>query len=109
MTQKSRTHVYKILTPITPSVEKIINLHRLKQVYRPRNIYVLFSQCITMAWQCISPEVTVKDFKKYHISNAVDGANGMLWNDDDEDMGIRTECDKDACTDREDRKSDTDG
>jgi hypothetical protein len=70
MTQKSRTHVFKILTPITASVEKIINLHGLKQVYRPRNINVLFSQCITMALQCISPKVTVKDFKKCCISNA---------------------------------------
>jgi hypothetical protein len=34
-----------------------------------------------MAWQCTSPEVTVKGFKTYCISSAVDGTdNGMLWN-----------------------------
>jgi len=36
---------------------------------------------ITRAWQCISPEVTVKSFKKCCISNAVDGTDDMLWND----------------------------
>ena len=34
-----------------------------------------------MAWQCISPEVTVKDFRKCYTSNAVNGTNNMLWND----------------------------
>jgi len=28
-----------------------------------------------MAWQCISPEVTVKGFKKFCISSAVDGTD----------------------------------
>ena len=42
-----------------------------------------------MAWQCISPEVTVKGFKKCCISNSLDGTvDDMLWNDsgDDEDV-----------------------
>ena len=34
-----------------------------------------------MAWQYISPEVTVKGFKKCCISSAVNETdNGMLWN-----------------------------
>ena len=28
--------------------------------------------CIIMAWQCISPEVTVEGFKKSCIANAMD-------------------------------------
>jgi len=62
-----------------------------------------------MAWQYISPEVTVKGFKKCCISTAVDGTNGMLWNDHYEDVGVRTVCDKDEGTDCEDGNSDTDG
>jgi len=45
-----------------------------------------------MARQHISPEVTVKGFKKCCISSAVDGTDdGMLWNDS-EDGGDRCEC-----------------
>jgi len=34
-----------------------------------------------MAWQSISPEVTVKGFKKCCTSSAVDGTeDDMLWN-----------------------------
>jgi hypothetical protein len=62
-----------------------------------------------MAWQYISSEVTVKGFKKCCISSAVDGTNGMLWNDHEEDVGVRTECDKGEGTDCEDGNSDTDG
>jgi hypothetical protein len=41
-----------------------------------------FKIWIIMAWQHISPEVTVKDFKKRCMCSAVDGANSdMLWND----------------------------
>jgi hypothetical protein len=29
-TQKSATHVFKILTPLTPSLVKIVNLHVFK-------------------------------------------------------------------------------
>jgi len=34
-----------------------------------------------MAWQYISPEVTVKSFKKCCISNAMHETDDMLWND----------------------------
>ena len=34
-----------ILTIITPSVQKIANLHGFKSIYKPRNINVVFSQC----------------------------------------------------------------
>jgi len=33
----------KFLTPLAPSVEKIVNL--FKSVYKPRNINVIFSKC----------------------------------------------------------------
>jgi hypothetical protein len=43
-----------------------------------------------MASQCISPEVPVKVFKKYCISNAVDGTDDdTLWNDSEEDMNVK--------------------
>jgi hypothetical protein len=36
---------------------------------------------IIAAWQCISPEVTVKGFRKCCMCCAVDGTDGdMLWN-----------------------------
>ena len=31
--------------------------------------------CIIMAWQCISPEVTVRVFKEFCMSSAVDGTD----------------------------------
>jgi len=41
---------------------------------------------IITAWQCMSPEVTMKDFKKYCISTAVDETDDdMLWNGSEED------------------------
>jgi len=43
----------------------------------------------------------VKGFKKCCISSAVDGTNGMLWNDHEENVGVTTECDKDEGTDCE--------
>jgi len=34
-----------------------------------------------MAWQCMSPAVTLKGFKYCCISNAIDGTDDdMLWN-----------------------------
>jgi len=35
-----------IRQPLTLSVEKTVNVHVFKQVYKPRNINVLFSQCV---------------------------------------------------------------
>jgi acyl carrier protein phosphodiesterase len=70
----------KFLTPLTPSVGKIMNLHWFKEVYKPRNMKVLFSHCVIMAWQCVSPEVTVQSFKKCCISSAVNGTDDdMFW------------------------------
>ena len=49
--------------------------------------------CIITAWQCITPEVTVKGFKKCCISSAVDGTDGdMLWNGSEEGGDVRSEC-----------------
>jgi hypothetical protein len=45
MTQKLRTQVFKFLTPLTLSVKKTVNLQGFMEVYQPRNINVLFSQC----------------------------------------------------------------
>jgi hypothetical protein len=61
---------------------------------------------ITRVWQCISPDVTVKGFKKCCISNAVDGTDDMLWNGSEEAGNIRTVRKIKALT--EDGDSDTD-
>jgi hypothetical protein len=48
---------------------------------------------IKMACQHISPEVTVKGFKKSYISNAVDGTDdNLLWNGIEEDGNVRSDC-----------------
>jgi len=61
-----------------------------------------------MEWQCISPKLTVKGFKKCCISKAEDETDDdMLWNDNEEDWSVRRECEEDKGDDREDRNSDT--
>jgi hypothetical protein len=61
---------------------------------------------ILTAWQCISPEVIPKGFKKCSISSAVEGTeNDKLWN---EDGDVRSGCEEDEGTDCEDGESDTD-
>jgi hypothetical protein len=56
---------------------------------------------ITRSWQHISPEVTVKGFKKCCVSSVVDGTDDdMLWN-------VRSECEGDEYTDYEDGDSDS--
>jgi hypothetical protein len=58
---------------------------------------------IIMAWQCISPEVTVKSSMKCCISKAVNGTNDdMLWNDSEADGNVRGKCKEDEGTDCED-------
>jgi hypothetical protein len=49
---------------------------------------------IITAWQHISPELTVKGFKKCCISNAMDGTDDLLLNDSEEDQNVRSECEK---------------
>jgi len=57
---------------------------------------------IIAAWQCISPEVIVKGFKKC----CMDGTDyGMLWNG--MDGVVRGECEGDEGTECEDGDSDT--
>jgi hypothetical protein len=41
---------------------------------------IIQSMWIITAWQCVSPDVTVKGFKKCCLSNAVDETVDMLWN-----------------------------
>jgi len=61
-----------------------------------------------MAWQCISPEVTVKGFKMCHISNAVDEIDDdMLWNGSEGDGNVRSVCEGDEGIDCEDGDGDT--
>ena len=44
---RNSEHMYlKFVTPVTPSLEKVMDLpHGFKQVYKPRNINVLCSEC----------------------------------------------------------------
>jgi len=61
------------------------------------------------AWQCISPEVTMKGCKKCCISSALDGSDDyMLWNGSEEEGDVSGECEEDEGTDCEDGDSDTD-
>jgi hypothetical protein len=65
--------------------------------------------CIKMACQRISPEVTVKGFKKSYISNVGDGTDDdLLWNGIEEDRNVRSDCEEDDGTDCEDGDSATD-
>jgi hypothetical protein len=50
---------------------------------------------IIAAWQCISPAVTVKSFKKCCISNVIGKTeDNMLWNGSEEDGNVRSECEE---------------
>jgi hypothetical protein len=52
-----------------------------------------------MAWQRISPDVTVQGFKKYCLSSAENGTDdGMLWNGSEEGRNIRSGCEEDDST-----------
>jgi hypothetical protein len=62
-----------------------------------------------MSWQHISPEVTVKGFKKRCLSSAVDGTNDeSLWNGSEENGNFSSEGEEDEATDCEDGDSSTD-
>ena len=56
-----------------------------------------------MAWQHISPEVTVKGFKKCWIYNALDETDddNVLWDGSEVDGNVRSECEEDETTDFE--------
>jgi len=45
---------------------------------------------VMRAWQCISPEVIVKGFKKWCTSSVMDGTDEMLWNGSEEDGNIKS-------------------
>jgi hypothetical protein len=63
---------------------------------------------IATACQRISPEVTVKGFKKCCISNGIEGTDDdMLWNGSEEDGNVRSEHEEDEGTDCEDGESET--
>jgi len=48
-----------------------------------------------MAWQHISPEVTMKGFKKCYTASVMDETDDMLWNGSDKDGNVRSECEED--------------
>jgi hypothetical protein len=52
-----------------------------------------------MAWQCISPEATVREFKKCCMSSV---QSDMLQNDSEEAGSGNRECEKDEGTNCED-------
>jgi hypothetical protein len=62
---------------------------------------------IIITWQCVSPEVTTKGFKKCCISIAMDETDVML-NGSAEVGNIRSECEEDEGTDCEVGENDTD-
>jgi len=52
--------------------------------------------CIITVWQHTSSEVTLKGFKKYSISTAVERTDDdMLWNGSEEDTNVKSECKED--------------
>jgi len=61
------------------------------------------------AWQHISPEESVKGFKKCCISSAVDGTDDdhddVLENDSEKEGGVRSVCEEDEGTDCENGES----
>ena len=57
---------------------------------------------IVMPWQHISPEVTVKGFTKWMRHD------DMLWDDNEKDGDVTSECEEDDGTHCEDGDSDTD-
>jgi hypothetical protein len=62
-----------------------------------------------MARQCISPEESVKGFKRCCMCNAIGGTDdSMLWKGSEEDGNVRNECEEDEGTVCEDGNSDSD-
>jgi len=59
-----------------------------------------------MAWQCISPELSVKGLKNCCISKAENKTDyDILWNGNEEGGSVRSECEEDKGADHEDRNS----
>ena len=61
-----------------------------------------------MAWQRISPKVTVKGFRNCSMSSATDGTDVDIWDESAEDGNVSSGCDKDVGTGCEDGDRDTD-
>jgi hypothetical protein len=61
-----------------------------------------------MAWQRISPEVTVKGFKKCCISNVMDGTDDKLQKGSEEDGKARSLHEENEGTDCKDGDTDMD-
>ena len=68
----------------------------LSQLEESRSVVSFVCQWIIMAWEHISPEVTVKGLKKCCLSKAMDGTDDdMLWNGSEEDGNVKSECEED--------------
>jgi hypothetical protein len=75
MTQKHRTHLFKLLKP---SVEKIVNLHGIKLHLKTKKYKMYAVNVDQNGMAAYLTEANVKGFKKCCISNAVDGTDDML-------------------------------
>jgi hypothetical protein len=74
-----------------------------------KNSATLLCQWSTTAWQHISTEVTVNDFKKCFISNITNWTDdNMLQNGSEEDRNVSSECEEDEGTECTGGDSDTD-
>ena len=65
--------------------------HALTPAERIKPHVILLCQLNIMAWQCISPEMIVKGFKKCGISNATDESyDVLLWNNSKKGGNVRS-------------------
>jgi hypothetical protein len=104
MTQKSTTHVLKFLTPLKPSVEKIMNCSWVQG-----NISLLLVSLNHSSMAVHLTRRTVEGFWKCCISIAVERTDDdVLWSDSEEDGDVRSECEEDEGIDCEGGDSDTD-
>jgi hypothetical protein len=71
-------------------VEKTVNVHVFEQVYKPRNINVLFSQCVHNGMAVHLTRSKCEEFKKSCIPSAMDGTGDMLWDGSEEDGNVRS-------------------
>jgi hypothetical protein len=65
--------------------------HALALAKRIKPHVILLCQLNIMAWQCISPDMIVKEFKKCCISNAMDESyDVLLWNNSKKGGNVRS-------------------
>jgi hypothetical protein len=87
--QKDRTQ-HEFLAPLTPSITK-----NVKPLY---SVILETKKCmwVKTAWQHNTQSVCVKSFNICCISNAVEKTdNDSLWNGNEENGNVRSECEED--------------